>query len=106
MESISTTFTQIKEISGTGWTIGGMTASQCGIPLVTPSHGNSMSGMDAFLPDAICLGDLLCKEGYELHYFHNSSIDFAGTGKFYCTHGFQEASGKVKLSKMMHDISY
>jgi phosphoglycerol transferase len=106
LESVSTSFTQIKPVSGTGWTIGGMIASQCGIPLVTPSHGNSMSGMDAFLPNAICLGDLLSKDGYELSYFSGSSVDFAGTGKFYYTHGFNEVNGRAKLSKSLHDISY
>ena len=81
LESVSTSFTQIKSVYGTQWTVAGLTASQCGIPLVTPSHGNSMSGMDAFLPNTICLGDLLSEEGYELSYLSGSSADFAGTEK-------------------------
>ena len=47
LESKSTYFTNIKQVPGTGWTIGGMVASQCGIPLFTPSHGNSMSGISS-----------------------------------------------------------
>jgi phosphoglycerol transferase len=57
LESQSTSFTNIKQSAYTGWTVAGMVASQCGIPLVTPSHGNSMSGMDSFLSSAVCLGD-------------------------------------------------
>jgi phosphoglycerol transferase len=59
LESESLSFTGVVQAPGTGWTIAGMVASQCGIPLFTPSHGNSMSGLDSFLPAATCLGDLL-----------------------------------------------
>jgi len=83
-----------------------MTASQCGIPLFTPSHGNSMSGMDRFLSSARCLGDLLSDENYYLSYFGGSSTDFAGKGKFYKTHGFDEVNGREILSKKLPDESY
>ena len=106
LESIGTSFTQIKQVSSTGWTIGGMAASQCGIPLITPSYGNSMSGMDTFLSNAICLGDLLSGDGYELSYLTGSSIDFAGTGKFYSSHGFKDVNGRSKLSQSLYDNNY
>jgi len=106
LESKSTYFTNIKEVAGTGWTIGGMVGSQCGIPLFTPSHGNSMSGMDVFLPSAICLGDLLHNEGYQLTYYGGADLVFAGKGKFYSTHKFDDVSGRDELLPNIADKSY
>ena len=106
LESKSTYFTNINQVAATGWTIGGMVASQCGIPLFTPSHGNSMSGMDVFLPSAICLGDLLHDEGYELTYYGGADLAFAGKGKFYATHKFDRIAGKDELFPLLEDNSY
>ncbi|MDB4285554.1 sulfatase-like hydrolase/transferase [bacterium] len=97
LEDRSTYFTQIEEVYGAGWTIAGMVASQCGIPLVTPSHGNSMSGMDAFLPNAVCMSDLLGRKGYRLAYYGGADLGFAGKGKFYSTHQFGEIMGRHEL---------
>jgi len=97
LQEKSTYFTKITDVYGTGWTIGGMVASQCGIPLFTPSHGNSMAGMDAFLPNAVCLGDLLGRKGYQLSYYGGADLKFAGKGKFYASHGFGEVKGKREL---------
>ena len=99
-------FTNIQHVRGTGWTIAGMVASQCGIPLETPSHGNSMSGMDKFLPSAICLGDILRQDGYHLTYMGGASSEFAGKGKFYKTHGFDEVLGYDELHTKINDKSY
>ncbi|MBE9535873.1 MAG: sulfatase-like hydrolase/transferase [Proteobacteria bacterium] len=106
LESNSTYFTNISDVSGSGWTIAGITASQCGIPLVTPSHGNSMAGMDKFLKSADCLGDLLKKEGYKLSYLGGASLDFGGKGKFFSTHGFEDVRGLAELSPTMKDKTY
>ncbi len=106
LQSKNIYFTNIKQVAGTGWTIGGMVASQCGIPLFTPSHGNSMSGMDEFLPLAICLSDLLHKENYYLAYYGGADIDFAGKGKFLSTHKFNEIYGRDELSSKLKDKSY
>ena len=97
LEQSSAYFTDIKQVAGSGWTIAGMVASQCGIPLFTPSHGNSMSGMDTFLAGATCLGDLLKQAGYHLAFYGGADLNFAGKGKFYTTHGFDEVSGRAKL---------
>ncbi len=99
-------FDNIQHVRGTGWTIAGMVASQCGIPLVTPSHGNSMSGMDEFLPSAICLGDILKQDGYHLVYMGGASSEFAGKGKFYKTHGFDEVLGYEELNSKLNNKAY
>jgi phosphoglycerol transferase len=106
LESKSTYFTNINQVAATGWTVGGMVASQCGVPLFTPSHGNSMSGMDVFLPSATCLGDLLHDEGYELTYYGGADLAFAGKGKFYATHKFDRIAGRDELFPLLKDNSY
>jgi phosphoglycerol transferase len=106
LEAESTYFTNIKQVVNTGWTLAGMTASQCGIPLVTPSHGNSMSGMDKFLSSAVCIGDLLNDNGYHLNYMGGASLDFAGKGKLYKTHGFTNVIGRDELLTKLENVDY
>ena len=106
LESGGTSFTNIDTAHGTGWTIGGIVGSLCGIPLVTPSHGNSMVGMDEFLPSAVCLTDLLDRQGYHLAYYGGADLDFAGKGKFFKTHGFGEVRGRNELLAELQDRSY
>lgn len=106
LEKESTSFTDILQPPGSEWTMGGMVSSQCGIPLVTPSGGNSMAGMDAFLPDATCLGDLLSEEGYELTYMGGASLDFGGKGKLYASHGYAKTYGKEELLPQLANPSY
>jgi len=86
-------------------TIAGFVASQCGIPLVTYSHGNSMDGMDQFLPSAVCLGDLLSDAGYYLAYMGGADLAFAGKGKFFTTHQFDEVLGYYELLPKLEDPS-
>ena len=90
-------FTGVNQIIGSGWTIAGKVSSQCGIPLFTPSDGNSMSGVIVFLPKAKCLGDVLSNNDYALSYVGGSTLEFAGKGNFYRTHGFQSVSGLDEL---------
>lgn len=106
LESKSTYFTDIRQAPGTGWTVGGITASQCGIPLYTASHGNSMSGMDQFLSSAICLGDALRNNGYHQVYLGGASLDFAGKGNLFKTHGFSEVLGRDELESELEDPDY
>jgi len=97
IESRNVSFTGISQATGTGWTMGGVTASLCGIPLFTTSHGNSMAGMDEFLPAAKCLSDLLHEQKYELEYLGGADTAFAGKGKFLKTHGFSKVQGYQEL---------
>ncbi len=106
LETRSTFFTNIKQVAGTGWTIAGMTASQCGIPLFTPTHGESMANKDTFLSAAVCLGDLLNSAGYNLNYLGGASLDFTGKGKFYSSHGFSSVTGRDKLLTTLEDKTY
>ncbi len=106
LEEKSTSFTNVTQVRNTGWTIAGVAASQCGFPLFAASHSNTMSGMDTFLSNADCLGDLLHREGYYLAYLGGASLDFAGKGKFYATHAFDEVKGRDELLPLLPDKKY
>jgi phosphoglycerol transferase len=106
LEAHSIFFTDIKQVVATGWTVGGIVASQCGIPLFSPSHGNTMLGMDQFLASSVCIGDLLREKGYRLFYMGGASLDFAGKGKFFNNHGFHEVIGRGALLSELEDNSY
>lgn len=99
-------FTNVHQVDGTGFTMGGVVASQCGISLFGIPYGNSMSGMDSYLPSATCLGDLLHKEGYYLSYFGGANSVFAGKDLFYATHGFDEVLGSEELLKNVANPTY
>ena len=88
LESQALSFTEIEQVEGTGWTIAGMVASQCGVPLLNLADGNALTGGDRFMSNATCLGDLLSQQGHQMHYKGGASLAFAGKGAFYRTHGF------------------
>ena len=107
LEQKSIDFTNIFQAYSTGWTIAGMTASQCTIPLITPSGINSMNGLkDNFLQNALCLGDILKDNNYTLEYFGGSSLKFAGKGNFYKSHSFDKVFGKEELKHLLKDKKY
>ncbi|MDI5893074.1 sulfatase-like hydrolase/transferase [Halomonas rhizosphaerae] len=106
LQQSATTYTNIQNVTHAGWTIAGMTASQCGFPLFSPSHGNSLSGMDQFLPEANCIGDVLKNNGYYLSYMGGADLSFAGKGKFYKSHSFDSVQGKNELSTHLSDRKY
>lgn len=82
-------FRNIASVDGSGWTIAGLVASQCGVPL-TASAGdeNSMGRMGRFLPEARCLGDYLKSQGYRNEFVGGASAEFAGKGRFLSSHGY------------------
>jgi phosphoglycerol transferase len=106
LEKNGISFSNIHQVKSTGWTIGGMVASQCGLPLIAPSGGNSMSGVDKFYANATCLGDVLHEQGYHLTMMQGGSLEFAGKKNFYKTHGFDDIYGKRRLIKKLYDKNY
>jgi phosphoglycerol transferase len=84
-------FRDVMSTDGTGWTIAGMVASQCGVPL-TAAQGdeNSFGRMGSFMPQAQCLGDYLHKQGYRNAYLGGADGAFAGKGDFLRSHGYDD----------------
>lgn len=82
-------FRGIASPAGSGWTIAGMVASLCGVPLTTArGDENSMGRMGSFLPGAHCLSDYLKQQGYAVHFSGGADSAFAAKDRFLASHGF------------------
>lgn len=87
---------------GTTWTIAGMVATQCGVPLRVYSEYNikrSKGQSKSFLPGATCLGDVLLAHGYHNVFLGGAPLSFAGKGAFLKDHGYQTAYGRDEWEK-------
>ncbi|UOR02226.1 sulfatase-like hydrolase/transferase [Leucobacter allii] len=91
----------LEQYAGGGWTMSGIVATQCGIPLRTagalgdPQELNALGAVDgerlgSYLPGARCLGDVLADEGYRNVFMGGADSRFAGKGAFLETHGTDE----------------
>lgn len=89
----------------TDWTIAGMVASQCGIPLATfKIDRNDFSNIDGFLPGTTCLGEILKQSGYYSVFMGGADVNFAGKGRFYKEHGFDEVIGRHELEAASQQV--
>lgn len=86
------TFTQVNQVSGTGFTIGGIVASQCGIPLLSADQtGQTYQNIwNDFLVQEYCLGDFFRDSNYINYFVGGADYSFAGKQKFFLSHGFFE----------------
>lgn len=95
----------IDQMPGADFTIGGIVASQCGIPLKSISilSGNLTGwALERFMPGAVCLGDYLHDADYHNVYYNGSSGVFSGLDKFFRSHGYQEFMGKEDWLENRH----
>ena len=102
-------FTNISQVGGTGWTIAGIVASQCGFPLKVsnPLASNStMASVDKPYENETCLADILSDSGYETVYMGGAPLWFAGKGNFLSTHGYNRISGHEQLAPLLPDPGY
>ena len=97
-EEQAVSFPNITTSQATGWTVGGMVASLCGIPLVTTGGtGNSMDKTNHFLPGATCLSDLLKEAGFHQTFAGGADLAFGGKGNFLKLHGIDDLLGKQQV---------
>lgn len=90
-------FAGFRQAPGTGWTIAGMVATQCGVPLkrVTVYDENTQGEvLKSFLPNATCLSDILAEHRYRNVFMGGGSPSFAGKGKFLRSHHYHEVYGE------------
>ena len=86
-----------ENVSGTTWTIAGITGKLCGIPLNMPMGINEHHGrLPTYLPYAKCLMDVLADKGYNQLYAQGSSGEFTQKRTFWTDHG----------NVGIHDIEY
>lgn len=106
-----TSFRNYRQAPGTGWTIAGITATQCGVPLKSVSlyDGNDQGqNIKTFLPKAVCLGDMLHDFGYHNVYMGGDALSFSGKGKFFEDHHYDEIYGREELKGTLtkNDMNY
>jgi len=99
-------YTHTAQLPGTDYTIAGMVASQCGIPLFAPFEGNASASMSSFFPQNLCLGDILKNSGYENHFVQGANLRFAGKDVFLKSHGFDHLVGAEELKSQVADPAY
>lgn len=99
-------FSNTAQLPGTEYTIAGMVASQCGIPLFAPFDGNASSSLSTFYPQNICLGDILKAAGYQNYFYQGANLSFAGKDLFLSSHGFDHLYGFNELKSIVKDPSY
>ncbi|WXT08074.1 sulfatase-like hydrolase/transferase [Salmonella enterica subsp. enterica serovar Infantis] len=91
------------QLPGTDYTIAGMVASQCGIPLFAPFEGNASASVSSFFPQNICLGDILKNSGYQNYFVQGANLRFAGKDVFLKSHGFDHLYGAEELKTVVAD---
>lgn len=99
-EEMGVTFTGVHEINGTGWSLAGTVATQCGVPLV-PTGLRFYANLDEqvdFMPDRKCLTDLTAGLGYQNSYVMGGSQNFGGFDHFFSSHSFDNIVDKDLVS--------
>lgn len=91
------------QLAGVSYTMAGIVASQCGIPLLpriwldttqpTGKQNLNKENYEAFLPRAVCLGDVLQKTGYTNVFLGGARKTFANKGRFFSDHGYGSVFG-------------
>lgn len=101
-------FEGVQQMDNTGWTMAGMIASQCGVPLMPAGllHDSQFEPLSQVVPGVDCLGDILAGQGYRLSYLGGASTQFAGKGLFYRGHQFDTVKGKEDFITDMEDPEY
>lgn len=101
-------FEGVRQMDNTGWTMAGMIASQCGVPLMPAGllHDSQFDPLSKVVPGVDCLGDILAAQGYQLSYLGGASTQFAGKGLFYRGHHFDTVKGREDLEPQLEDPEY
>ena len=96
-------FSGFETFAGANYTMAGLFASQCGVPLFTSAFagldtvaGNTTDA-STFHPKIACFGDVLRKAGYSQVYMGGAPIEFSNKGLFFRLHGYDEALGLQQL---------
>lgn len=92
-------FTNVQQITGTGWSLAGVVATQCGVPILPRGllYGTNFERLHQFMPGLTCLGDMLAEHGYDSRYIVGGPLEFGGLDILFRGHGYTEAIGRQEL---------
>lgn len=92
--------TKFKQLTGTGWTIAGIVATQCGLPLKPVgflSENRIGENTSKFMHNAKCIPDILAEAGYKNIFLGGAYTEFAGKSNYLKTHQYHEIYGRNEL---------
>ncbi|MCA0043914.1 sulfatase-like hydrolase/transferase [Celeribacter litoreus] len=103
LEDRGVSFRNLGQAYGTGFTAGGLVATQCGVPLL-PRGAISVAkkihdktdiipAATDFLSELTCLGDVLSADGYNASYINGSDLAIFSKGDFFRSHGYSRVMG-------------
>ncbi len=98
-------FDRIDQSPMSNWTIAGMIATQCGVPLSSHRIRNEYNDFGKFSSGYQCLSNHLARQGYTRVYMGGASLGFAGKGDFYRSMGFDEVLGLEELARPESPLS-
>lgn len=90
------------QVTGYGYTLASLVATQCGIPLKPLSilSSSNTEFFNKFLPNADCLTDILKKSGYYNIFITSDDLVRSGFKNYTSSHNFDEAYGLDELYKL------
>ena len=80
------------------YTLAAMVESMCAVPF-RGSKLKGYEGYENFLASLVCYGEILQQNGYETVFIKGADINFARTGLFMRSHGFNKAMGANELNQ-------
>ncbi len=83
-------FTNINQLPMTGWSVACLVGSQCGLPTVRRGvrQGFRLESKRSFMPNRICLGDVLSQQGYQVEMLLGADAAFGGFEAFLNSHSY------------------
>lgn len=102
-EDRGVTFTNVLEINGTGWSLAGLVATQCGVPLV-PNGLRFYSKLDQqaeFMPKRKCLNQLVRDMGYETSFVMGGTQHFGGYDHFFALRNFDNIVDRPAIARSL-----
>lgn len=87
-ETLGVSFTSVRETRGTGWSLAGLVATQCGVPLMPNGLRNyyRFESQIDFMTSRTCLGDLTTGFGYKNNFVVGGAESFGGFNHFFASH--------------------
>ena len=97
------------QIPGLGYTLSSLVSTQCGIPLLQISKSyidvKDLKGINKFLPNLMCLSDILAEHDYENIFLSSDYLENSLTDRFLLTHNYSKLYGLKELIDMGYKTS-
>lgn len=95
--------TGVGPMIGTGWSLSGMAASQCGVPVMPNGLRFELNLEDqvSFMAEVTCLSDVLVDRGYRAEFIVGGAAEFGGADHYYRSHGVADQIDIEGIAAMM-----